>query len=206
MSQRQPDSQLASSKKHFFSSTTSCFIPIHPSRCVCGLLRPSAAHWRYQNPQRGAKSLPSLFLFLHSPSAVHLLSPSFLLLSHSLSPRPFSFPYLNIALSFSFLFHFNQTSLPARDSPAGLCPGSSTSTTLAHTPLSCWDTTLKHIFFLLWPTLHSHTLIPPRTDANLLHKCKANQLRGNSVFTCSRFTFFVCFLHFCFVFSSIHPV
>lgn len=76
VSQRQvPDIQPASQTN---ASTTLCFFVPSTPLPLCGLLRASAAHWRYQDPQRRAKSPFSLHRLLFV-GFLHICIPSFFL-------------------------------------------------------------------------------------------------------------------------------
>lgn len=132
-------SQLASSRN--FSSSTSCVsFPSSPS--VSGLLRPIAAHWRYQDTQKKAKCNPppqhppqTPFHSLHSTFFSPLLSFP---ITHTLllyTPEHFPLPLISFSLipchpKFP-LQAFAQIPQPARG---------------WHIVPSYWDATRKHIF------------------------------------------------------------
>lgn len=127
-------SQLASSRN--FSSSTSCVsFPSSPS--VSGLLRPIAAHWRYQDTQKKANctppnpiSLPPL-LFIFSPLLSFPITHTLLLYT----PEHFPLPLISFSLSPCHpkfpLQAFAQIPQPARG---------------WHIVPSYWDATHKHIF------------------------------------------------------------
>lgn len=159
VNQRQvPDIQPASQRN--FSSATSCVAFPSTPLSLCGLLRASAAHLRYQDPQRRAKSPFSLRLLLLSFFYLFCtVRSSFFCHFHSPSPR-YSFyalehfPLLLLFLSFRppFQPEFPQQAFPQAPQPAQSW----------HTVLS----TPKHIFS--FGQIFTDTFMRSYTDAHPL--------------------------------------
>ena len=132
----------ASQLKTFLLLCLLCFLPIHPLS-LFGLLRPSAAHWRYQESQRRAKSPPPrsflpplLFLsYLHFPSSS--FSPC------SYSPSYKHLPLMHLSMSLCLFLSFIRLTF---------VQGSH----LAHSAPLLGHHLQKHLF--LWPS-HTHASI-----------------------------------------------
>lgn len=100
---------------------------------LCGLLRPTAAHWRYQDPQTRAKSLFCTFYRSCTYSSLLLFSLVLFSITQNII---FLFTWM-----FLLSFPFNPTPpppLPARELPLQAFVHASQTA-------QCWHTTHKHI-------------------------------------------------------------
>lgn len=121
-----------------------CFLPIHFS--LCGLLRPTAANWRFQDPQTRAKS--PFYTFFHSCiySSLHFFS---LLLFSMAQNIIFLFAWTCL-LSFPFLLYLRP--------PRQWVPTADLRPRLTHSALLLGHHSQTHVE--LRPNIHSYLYMP----------------------------------------------